>query len=89
MARGTPPQPHTVKFACINWKVASSGIGDLSVRFVRASNHGRRSTMLFTSSIRSMDGVLIASLSKMAVKVRVAVELGKTKLITQKVNLRS
>jgi hypothetical protein len=32
--------------------------------------------MLFTSAIRAMGGVLIASLPKMAVKVRVAVKLG-------------
>jgi hypothetical protein len=40
--------------------------------------------MLFTSAIRVMSGVLIASLSlpKMVVKVRAAVKLGKTKMIT-------
>jgi hypothetical protein len=38
------------------------------------------SKMSFTSTIRAMGGVSIASLPKMAVKVRAAVELGKTKM---------
>ena len=45
--------------------------------------------MLFTSAIKAMGGGILASLPKMAVKVRAVVELGKTKMITQKVNLRS
>ena len=53
----TPPQPHTVKFACTNWKVASNDIEDLAVRFVWrysiGTNYGQRREY----RLRSLDPV--------------------------------
>jgi hypothetical protein len=61
--------------ACPNLKVASNGIEDFAVRFGQA---GIMVEILFTSAIRAMGGAL----PKMVVGA--AVELGKTKMTTQR-----